>query len=83
MNRKLWIGHRCHFICQERAQEFYNKPIWPLAEQKGWVYNGIIESVKIAPPVGNIPSYDCSVRGRSGKTLTVNSTRQYLRLIDG
>ena len=78
-----WIGKYCSFIKSKHAVEFENNPNRLLAAENDWLLKGDIVDVKEANPVGRIPTFICTVRGRrSGKTLTVNSTLQYLRFIE-
>ncbi len=81
--RHNWIGKYCRFIREEHVAEFNACPNTPLAEENGWVLRGKIIAMEATDKVGKIKTYLCTVQSmHSPKTLTVNSTLQYLRIIN-
>jgi len=84
MSHHKWVGLSCRFIKSKHAEEYAQMPALPLAESRGWTLKGDIVEMILSDPVNDITTYLCTVRGRkSGKCLIVNSTLQYLRIIDG
>lgn len=75
-----WKGKRASFY--KTPWEGEGCPIRPIEEAKGNVLIGTIIDQKTTDLVGQIPTYLCKVQGDRGGIKIINSTTQYLQIIE-